>query len=132
MFSQKKCQVAGCHTYALPGSNVCYHHSKDKEEILRQFSDCLTVRKNISDVSIVEAEFDSLDMSGLVMHASNFAFCYFRSCNFDNASISTSFFDYSVFDNCTFRNTTIRYSVFSGAFKYSNPEEAFFKQRVLR
>ena len=115
MFSSRICSESNCHTYALKGRDKCYQHIEGRSEVLSEMTRLLTEEKHVEDESILNAEFEGLDISKARILSSNFSFCVFRHCNFDGAAIRDSFFDYAIFDSCFFRDSDIDFSVFAGS-----------------
>ena len=65
MFEDRKCIIPSCHTYALPNSDLCFHHTKDKKKIIKEFEELLTVTKKAKNVSIVNSVFENMDMRSI-------------------------------------------------------------------
>ena len=115
MFSFDRCCVKDCHTYALPDSPYCYHHSLDKEAVRNRLLSRVKEERRLENISLVNAEFEDEDFSSCFIGFSNFSFCKFSNCDFSGSRFLSTFFDYAVFENCTLRDTEGRYNVFSGA-----------------
>lgn len=115
MFSFNKCKKEDCHTYALPDSPYCYHHTEDKRKVLDNLIERAEKEKNIENISLVNAEFENVDFSECFIGFNNFSFCTFTSCDFSASRLVSNFFDYAVFENCRLMDLEARYNVFSGA-----------------
>lgn len=115
MFSFRKCQEKDCTTYALPDSPYCYHHTSDKDGVLRRLEENIRKERNLENISLVNAEFDGMDFSECFIGFSNFSFCTFHDCNFSSSRMISNFFDFAIFENCRFIDIEARYNVFSGS-----------------
>ena len=116
MFSLRKCRKPGCPAYSFVGTDYCYHHSENKERIHRYVERKLTEENEYRDIYIAAADFRNLTIKkGMRIMGSNFSFCVFDGCIFEDVSMQSVFFDFSLFRNCIFRGDYIRYAVFSGS-----------------
>ena len=116
MFELKKCSYPGCPAYSFMGTDLCYHHTADKQRIHRLITEKLSEESEFRDIYVVAADFRGITVrKGSRLSGSNFSFCVFEDCTFTGVSIIESFFDYCIFRRCSFISDDIRYSVFAGS-----------------
>ena len=116
MFPLTKCSVPGCNAFTFRNTGYCFRHHPDQDAILSQFIGRLNSSAAIRDESIVNAEIRDVNVGkGASLVSSNFSFCVFDRCIFEDISMNSVFFDFSIFRDCVFREDGIRYSVFSGS-----------------
>ena len=116
MFELKKCSYPGCPAYSFMGTDLCYHHTADKQRIHRLITEKLSEESEFRDIYVVAADFRGITVrKGSRLSGSNFSFCVFDRCIFEDISMNSVFFDFSIFRDCVFRGDSIRYSVFSGS-----------------
>jgi len=116
MFSFKTCNHQDCLAYVCCGSDTCYHHSQNKEQLLSLCTEQLSNGQKLLDISITDAEFADVCLPPKKeIVTSNFAWSTFSNIDFSHSKILTSFFDFCLFDNCKFIDLDCRYSVFGGS-----------------
>lgn len=119
MFPLTSCKEPTCHMYAATGSEYCFRHSPDREEIQKKCIEDLLSEGVTRNWCITGAEFGPGHLpEGKSVEGSNFAWCTFRRIDFSHVKIVSSFFDFCLFDECVFRDIDCRYSVFAGSKMY--------------
>lgn len=116
MFSLKKCSMPGCHAFTYNGGDYCFHHSENKKELFQNAVRMLEKGNEFRNISMPAASFRNLEVhkSGKII-GSNFSFCVFENCTFEDISVYSVFFDFCVFRSCVFHSCDIRYAIFSGS-----------------